>query len=183
MEQIKELTKRLIANSFKELLQQTPFEKITIKMITDHANVIRPTFYNHFHDKYELMEWMLKDEILEKVYRLEEEGKFEEGIKLIIAQFYNDKEYYKKAFEIIGQNGFAETLSDLLTEYFCGLARKQVKHHRDLNVPAEFIGRYYSSGLISVLKLVVEYGDKESIDELIDTYNYLMSHTIYELSD
>lgn len=183
MEQIKELTKRLIANSFKELLQQTPFEKITIKMITDHANVIRPTFYNHFHDKYELMEWMLKDEILEKVYRLEEKGKFEEGIKLIITQFYNDKEYYKKAFEIIGQNGFAETLSDLLTQYFCGLARKHMNHHKDLNVPAEFIGRYYSSGLISVLKLVVEYGDKESIDELIDTYDFLMSHTIYELSD
>lgn len=58
MEQIKELTKRLIANSFKELLLQNSFEKITIKMITDHANVIRPTFYNHFHDKYELLEWI-----------------------------------------------------------------------------------------------------------------------------
>ena len=56
MEQIKELTKRLIANSFKELMLQIPFEKITIKMITDHASVIRPTFYNHFHDKYELVE-------------------------------------------------------------------------------------------------------------------------------
>lgn len=42
MEQIKELTKRLIANSFKELMLQIPFEKITIKMITDHASVIRP---------------------------------------------------------------------------------------------------------------------------------------------
>lgn len=183
MEQIKELTKRLIANSFKELLQQNAFEKITIKMITDHANVIRPTFYNHFHDKYELVEWILKDEILEKVYSLEEGGRFEEGIKLIISQFYNDKEYYKKAFEIIGQNGFAETLSDLLTEYFCRLAKKRTKHNKDVNVPAEFIGRYYSSGLISVLKLVVEYGDKESIDELIAAYNFLMSHTIYELTN
>ena len=65
MEQIKELTKRLIANSFKELMLQIPFEKITIKMITDHASVIRPTFYNHFHDKYELVEWIVNDEIID----------------------------------------------------------------------------------------------------------------------
>lgn len=182
MEQIKELTKRLIANSFKELLQQNSFEKITIKMITDHANVIRPTFYNHFHDKYELVEWIVKDEILEEVYKLEKEGKFEAGIELIISKFYTDKAYYKKAFEIIGQNGFAETLSDLLTEYFCGLAQEHIRQHKDLNVPAEFVGRYYSSGLISVLRLVVEYSDNDSFDELISTYNFLMSHTIYELS-
>ena len=40
MEQIKELTKRLIANSFKELMLKMPFEKITIKTITDNANII-----------------------------------------------------------------------------------------------------------------------------------------------
>ena len=33
------------------------FDKITIKMITDQAGVIRPTFYNYFQDKYEVMEW------------------------------------------------------------------------------------------------------------------------------
>lgn len=182
MEQIKELTKRLIANSFKELLLQNSFEKITIKMITDNANVIRPTFYNHFHDKYELVEWIVKDEILEEVYKLEEKGKFEDGIRYIISKFYYDKDYYKKAFEITGQNGFYDTLSDLLTEYFCKLSEKRILKNNP-NVPVEFVGRYYSSGLISVLRLVVEYGDKESIEELIDTYNFLMSHTIYELSD
>ena len=80
MEQIKELTKRLIANSFKELLLQNSFEKITIKMITDHANVIRPTFYNHFHDKYELLEWISRDEVLDEAEIFEREGKIEEGI-------------------------------------------------------------------------------------------------------
>ena len=79
MEQIKELTKRLIANSFKELLLQNSFEKITIKMITDHANVIRPTFYNHFHDRYELLEWIFRDEVLDEAEIFEREGKIEEG--------------------------------------------------------------------------------------------------------
>ena len=48
MEDKKELTKDLLTASFRELVLQIPFEKITIKMITDGAGVIRPTFYKHF---------------------------------------------------------------------------------------------------------------------------------------
>ena len=48
----------LLAESFKELTLKQPIEKITIKEITDKAGVIRPTFYNHFQDKYELLEWI-----------------------------------------------------------------------------------------------------------------------------
>ena len=53
----------LLAESFKELAMQRSIEKITIKEITDKAGVIRPTFYNHFQDKYELLEWMLVEKI------------------------------------------------------------------------------------------------------------------------
>ena len=44
-----------LAESFKELASRHPIEKITIKDITDKAGVIRPTFYNHFQDKYSLV--------------------------------------------------------------------------------------------------------------------------------
>ena len=44
-----------LAESFKQLLIKNPIEKITIKDITDGAGVIRPTFYNHFQDKYDLL--------------------------------------------------------------------------------------------------------------------------------
>ena len=48
MESKKEITKNLLANSFKKLILDIPFKNITIKMITDKSKVIRPTFYHHF---------------------------------------------------------------------------------------------------------------------------------------
>ena len=57
----------LLAESFKELALKQPIEKITIKEITDKAGVIRPTFYNHFQDKYDLLEWIIDKELLEPV--------------------------------------------------------------------------------------------------------------------
>ena len=41
-------TKELLADSFRTLVLTVPFQKISIKMITDGAHVIRPTFYNYF---------------------------------------------------------------------------------------------------------------------------------------
>ena len=57
-------TDQILADSLKALVLQKPVEKITIKEITDKAGVIRPTFYNHFQDKYELLEWIIREEIL-----------------------------------------------------------------------------------------------------------------------
>ena len=45
MERKSELTKALLGEKFKELVAKKGFEKLTIKIITDAAGVIRPTFY------------------------------------------------------------------------------------------------------------------------------------------
>ena len=74
MERKRELTKILLAESFKELLIKGSFDKITIKMITDQAGVIRPTFYNYFQDKYEVMEWLLETEVFQHIREMTEDG-------------------------------------------------------------------------------------------------------------
>lgn len=181
MEQIKELTKRLIANSFKELLLQVPFEKITIKMITDHANVIRPTFYNHFHDKYELLEWILQDEVLDDATEcfIQEDGN--KAIKSIISGIYEDREFYRKAFDVVGQNGFAETLSAKLSTMFG--RTPGVKNITGDNAKAkqELVSRYYASGLITVIRFVIFDAGDMKIDDIITLYKHLASHTVYDV--
>ena len=45
MERKREATKILLEEGLKELMKSHSFDKITVKMITDEAGVIRPTFY------------------------------------------------------------------------------------------------------------------------------------------
>lgn len=70
MERKSELTKALLGEKFKELVAKKGFEKLTIKIITDAAGVIRPTFYNYFQDKYEVMEWLLWEDVFKEVSEL-----------------------------------------------------------------------------------------------------------------
>ena len=72
-----------LAESFKQLVLKMPIEKITIKDITDGAGVIRPTFYNHFQDKYDLLEWIVKNELLGPLFPQIKRGHLEECLVLI----------------------------------------------------------------------------------------------------
>ena len=76
----KNATDALLAESFKELALRRPIEKITVKEITDRAGVIRPTFYNHFQDKYELLEWIILTELLEPIRPLIEHKMVKEAL-------------------------------------------------------------------------------------------------------
>ena len=80
-------TKELLADSFRSLVLTMPFQKISIKMITDGAHVIRPTFYNYFQDKYEVIEFLFDQDIGSKVEVMIENDMEQEAIKLMFICF------------------------------------------------------------------------------------------------
>ena len=53
-------TDKAIMHTFIELLQEKPFEKITVQDILDRTPVTRGTFYAHYQDKYEIAERMME---------------------------------------------------------------------------------------------------------------------------
>ncbi|MHC5552155.1 TetR/AcrR family transcriptional regulator [Carnobacterium maltaromaticum] len=60
-------TRNLIIDALIKLSKQKQFENITIKDITSEATINRATFYYHFKDKYDLLEYTLKYRIMANV--------------------------------------------------------------------------------------------------------------------
>ncbi|MCI8525489.1 MAG: TetR family transcriptional regulator [Oscillospiraceae bacterium] len=56
------MTKKILAASLKKQLAARPLDKITIQDLVNDAQVSRKTFYYHFQDIYDLLEWALVDE-------------------------------------------------------------------------------------------------------------------------
>ena len=56
------LTEKALAASLKKLLEKKTLDKITVKDITDDCGVNRQTFYYHFHDVYDWVEWIFTEE-------------------------------------------------------------------------------------------------------------------------
>lgn len=55
-------TKNIIIDAFWLLLEEKPYNKITVKDIVDRCQMNRNTFYYHFHDIPELLEIAVKND-------------------------------------------------------------------------------------------------------------------------
>ena len=60
-ESLKENVEDKLADSFRELVRKKNPDKITVREIAEGAGVIRATFYNHFMDKADLMQYIIRD--------------------------------------------------------------------------------------------------------------------------
>ena len=184
MERKGEVTKHQLAENFKELMLKGSFDKITIRMITEQAGVIRPTFYNYFQDKYEVMEWLLEEEVFRPVFEMVEDVMEREAIYLLFRKMEKDQQYYQKAFEVTGQNGFEEILAGKLRK----LIRQMMKNHkitlqkleglRDINIFLEF----HTLTVVNGLKYWLTSREVHmSADEALEFYRFLMSHPILDV--
>lgn len=186
MERKGEMTKALLGQKFKELVVKKSFDKITIKMITDEAGVIRPTFYNYFRDKYEVMEWLLWEDVFKEVSKLMEQERGMESLKLLFRKFEEDKTYYEKVFEVTGQNSFEEMLYGRIFNMEEILVKNHpLKHVRGMpHVDEKIFLEFHAISLVNGLKYwLIKESKNISSGDAIEFYRYMMSHSILDLLD
>ncbi|MEG0962195.1 MAG: TetR/AcrR family transcriptional regulator C-terminal domain-containing protein [Lachnospiraceae bacterium] len=181
--QVKETIDVLLAESFKELVCQRPIEKITIKEITDKAGVIRPTFYNHFQDKYELLEWIIRVQIIEPIQPLIFAGMIDEALMLLFTTVEKEKEFYTRAVHLEGQNSFASItkrcIEDVLLSVIRGNPNPINKQHPWLT--PENIAEYYAQSMCFVVINWIKSGMSIEPREITDMYNYIITRSMSDV--
>ena len=173
----------LLIRSFKELALHHPIEKITIKEITDKAGVIRPTFYNHFQDKYELLERIINTELLEPIRPLLENQMVNEALLLLFTNIGKERAFYMQAvrlegqisFEFIARNCVKQILLDIMEQNKTDVIRKFSW------LTAERIAEYYAQSTCSVAIVWIKSGIAITARELVEIYDYMMKHSIAEI--
>ncbi len=173
----------VLADSLKELAKTRPIDKITIKEITDKAGVIRPTFYNHFQDKYELLEWIIREDLIEPAKPLFDNGLLREGLTFIFTAMENEKEFYEKAVRLEGQNSFKEMLRALVMELIMQHMNQEgirEKFAYDWITP-EAVAKYFSYMACGVALQWIENGMKVPIAELVDVYMIMAQKSLVEI--
>lgn len=60
------VTKQVLAYSVKRLMRRRPLSKITVGDICEECGMNRKSFYYHFHDKYDLINWIFSKEYTEE---------------------------------------------------------------------------------------------------------------------
>ena len=160
----------LLAESFKELALKHPIEKITIKEITDKAGVIRPTFYNHFQDKYELLEWIIDTQLIAPAEPLIQNGMVNEALVLLFSNIEKEKEFYQKASRLEGQNSFESIERSAAT-----------KKPKYVWLTPERIAAYYAQSMCYIVMNWIQSGMTISARELAEIYDYIIKRSMEDI--
>ena len=84
-----QITKNAIEASFISLLNEKPFEKITVRDIVEDCELTRNTFYYYFQDIYEIVEDILRNGIAKAVESIENRDSWE-GVFVSFMRFAHD---------------------------------------------------------------------------------------------
>lgn len=163
-------TRALLRKCLTELLQQKKIQDITVREISDLADINRGTFYLHYRDVFDLMEQVeaeLLDELNELLNKYEPGAFLTKPSAIFTEVFTLVKDNADIVAILIGENGdlnFVNRLNGIVRE-------KCLKDWMELfrNGNQESFNAYYAfivSGAIGIVQYWLSSGVKETPEQL-----------------
>lgn len=106
-------TKRVLANAMKQLMATEPFAKISVGDICQTCQMNRKSFYYHFRDKYDLVNWIFQTEFFTAIQSNTGSGTWD-TILLLCGYFYENRAFYRNALSVEGQNSFQDYFREVM---------------------------------------------------------------------
>lgn len=171
---------QMLAESFKSLALRLPIDKITIKQITDGAGVIRPTFYNHFSDKYELLEWIIRTEILDPVIPLVQAGELKNSMIQIFHNMLKDRQFYKKVVRLEGQNSCESIARKFIMEILLTFINEQASEKKlaKRGLTTSLVAEYYAQSMAFVVIQWTKMNMSLTPEQMADIFEYITAHSM-----
>lgn len=169
-------TKKLLKDALISLMRDKEFDKITIKDLTDKADVNRATFYLHYKDKYDLIE-QSSDEILGNIGSIIKEHSLDgiidnrdrnQVLEILTSLYSYIKENSDFMGVVLGPNGdlsFQVKLKSLMDKIICESSYIGTRN-KDRNISIEYLTTIASSAQLGIIQKWIENGMKESPKEL-----------------
>ena len=170
------ITKKALAQSLKELGAVKNLDKITVADITEHCGVNRQTFYYHFNDKYELLNWIYTQDMF---IPLTKDLTFENWVEKLVELFKYMKQQKPFFMNTIksSNNFFAEYGNKIFAELFKKAIIDLDLYSRLSEKEQDIYARFFAYGLTGVIVDWALKGMKEKEDELAVLLQHIILRT------
>lgn len=155
------ITKNALAASMKKLMSKSPFSKISVGDICENCGMNRKSFYYHFRDKYDLVNWIFYVDFIERMDW--DACRSPWGMLVALCRHFDaERQFYQNALQVEGQNSFRE--------YFCGMVKPVLvfisnNMVEEENEKKDFYIGLFSEGLLEELMYWLREGNGIGPDE------------------
>ena len=163
-----QVTKRALVESLKRLLLKKPLNKITVTDITEDCGISRMTFYYHFQDSLDLVEWTCMEDVNRLVEDKRTKDTWQEGYCRILCSLRENQAFVRNLYHCISR----ERVEQYLLPMTDGLVKGVVEEESAGMIVSEedkaFIARVYGYILVGLTLDWVRDEMKEDPSELAE---------------
>ena len=170
-------TKKAIAYTFKDLLKEKPFNKITVNDIANKCDINRQTFYYHFADIYDLLEWIYKNEVIEKIEKIESGNLLENwqnGFLYVFEYILENKKFVHNTYNSVSR----ETLLKFIYKQTNNLITKVIEEKsKNISINEsnkKFISNFYKYAFVGVVQDWIEKGMIEEPKNIVNKLGIML---------
>ena len=160
------ITKNIMKASLKKLIKKKPLAKITISDIAEDCNISRMTFYYHFKDIYDLVEWSIISDAEESAHGNFDTDTWEKKLLTIFTVARMNKEFYLSLFNYMDR----ELAERYIIRYTDIVAKQLVEENLGPITSAEGnrarLAEYYSHAIMGIICCWAIGGMQENIEYL-----------------
>lgn len=166
--------KGVIAEAFLKMIQRNGLDKITVKALIEECHISRQTFYYHFQDIMDVLEWSMGQTVEHLVKKSLQAEDLHSAIKIFVSFSVENFPMLQKLMDSQRRAQIERMLMDGMVTYLQELSQNSPESLSVSYVDREILLRYNAFGLVGIL---LTYGGKNNLDQerLVDQLEHIVS--------
>lgn len=169
-------TKEAIHLALRDLLQEKKLDDITVTEVVERCGISRQTFYYHFRDLYEVVEWRflaLSEEMQDYLIQADRNDR-RLALELMVEKMRENKNLMLNIYRAFPRSYLERYLIRWSQPFLEDQIRERAQYYRISEDAVEFIIDLYSFGIASILLNWLDKGMSSGMVERLDYFHTLV---------
>lgn len=172
-----QVTKRALEQSLKHLLLQKPLTKITIQDIAQDCGINRMTFYYHFKDIYDLVEWSCIEDARHALQEKKTYDTWQQGLLQIFQAVLENKPFIMNVYHCVDREQVERYLKSLTDHLLMNVVEEQALNYHVRQEDKEFIAQVYSYVFVGIMLDWIKEGMKQDPQKIVEKLAIVIQDT------
>ena len=171
-------SREAIKSAFIELMAEKSFDHITMQNISDRANVGRRTIYDHYVDKYDLLNKLIEGLIneLRKLCRDAADLSFTEGNMVWFEYFERNDSFFSTMLSSKGASAFRSHFLELVIEELEGDV--DVTNGKNQELSKDLILNFFGAAIVETVIEWITNGFSEPAEVVAEQMGMLLDRNL-----
>jgi probable dihydroxyacetone kinase regulator len=167
-------TKKALAASLKKLLAEKPLDKITVIDIVEDCEVNRQTFYYHFQDIYDLVEWTYSNDATRAIDGKKTYDTWQQGFLQIFQYVIDNRAFVKNTYHSLSREHLEAYLHNETYNLLIGVIEEKAAGMSVRDDDKAFIAHFYAYGFVGLMLEWIRTGMRENPSVVLERLNLVI---------